>query len=229
MRKWMLISVCGLLLATALAIPVLVKSDDTGETEGEFTKKSYELLAPKLDGEMSVEQALLQRRSTRTYRDVPLSFAEVSQILWAAQGINERKTGKRTTPSAMALYLLDTYLIAEKVEGVSPGMYRYLPQDHRLEEVLLGNIRADLFDAVGQAPIKNAPAVLVFAGKTEKAKQPNCMYLEAGHAAQNVYLQAVSLKMGTVVMTGFEPDEVREALKIPKEQLPIYVMPIGKS
>jgi SagB-type dehydrogenase family enzyme len=228
MRKWIVISACGLLLAAILAIPVLVRPDDTGELEVESTKKGYALPTPKLDGEVSVEQALLQRRSTRAYKEVPLTLAEVSQILWAAQGINERKTGKRTTPSAMALYLLDTYLIAEDVEGVSPGIYRYLPQYHRLEEVLSGSIRTVLFDAVGQAPIKKAPAVLVFAGKTEKAKQPYWIYLEAGHAAQNVYLQAVSLKMGTVVMAGFEPDEVREALKIPKEQLPIYVMPIGK-
>lgn len=228
MRKWIVISACGLLLAATLAIPVLVKSDDTGELKVESTKKGYALPTPKLDGEVSVEQALLQRRSTRVYKEVPLTLAEVSQILWAAQGINERKTGKRTTPSAMALYLLDTYLIAESVEGVSPGMYRYLPQDHRLEEVLSGDVKADLYEAAGQAPIKKAPAVLVFAGKTERAKQPYWIYLEAGHAAQNVYLQAVSLKMGTVVMAGFEPEEVREALKIPEEQLPIYVMPIGK-
>jgi SagB-type dehydrogenase family enzyme len=228
MKKLMVISVCGLLLSATFVIPELVKSDETGKTEAGSTKKSYELPTPRLDGEVSVEQALLQRRSTRAYQEMPLTLAEVSQILWAAQGINERKTGKRTTPSAMALYLLDTYLIAENVDGVSPGMYRYLPQYHLLEEVLSGDVKADLYDAVGQAPIKKAPAVLVFAGKTEKAKQPYWMYLEAGHAAQNVYLQAVSLKLGTVVMAGFETDEVREALKIPEEQLPIYVMPIGK-
>ncbi len=91
-----------------------------------------------------------------------------------------------------------------------------------------GDKKTELYEAVGQAPIKNAPAAIVFAGLLEKASNQTWMYLEAGHAAQNIYLQAVSLKLGTVVMAGFEPEKVRKALNLPEKEKPIYVMPLGK-
>jgi SagB-type dehydrogenase family enzyme len=158
----------------------------------------------------------------------PLSLEEVSQILWAAQGITDSTTGKRTAPSAMARYLLELYFIPGNVTGLSPGIYKYVPQGHELIQIAEGDFKGKLFEAVGQEPIKNAPAVLIFTGLTELARNPNWMYLEAGHAAQNVYLQAVSLKMGTVVMAGFKDEKVREAVNLPENKQPIYIMPLGK-
>lgn len=189
---------------------------------------SIKLPPPRLDGGVSVEKALLERRSVRTYGDEPLSLADVSQLLWAAQGITEPKRGLRTAPSARASYLLEVYVIAAKVTGLPAGMYRYRPRGHEIARVSAGDIRADLFDAVGQPPVRNAPATLLIAGSTGKATNPEWMYLEAGHAAQNVYLQAVSLKLGTVVMAGFKPDAVKKALRLPEGEQPIYVMPVGR-
>jgi SagB-type dehydrogenase family enzyme len=186
------------------------------------------LPAPRLDGKVSVEKALSQRRSVRTYKDQSLTLAEVSQILWAAQGITDPKGGKRTAPSAMASYFLELYLISGNVTDLSPGMYKYRPEGHELEVVAKGDIKTKLFEAAGQAPIKNAPAVLIIAGDSERSKIPSWMYLEAGHAAQNVYLQAVPLNLGTVVMAGFKPEEVIKALNMPKGEEPIYIMPVGK-
>jgi len=77
-------------------------------------------------------------------------------------------------------------------------------------------------------PIKNAPVALVITGLSEKNQNPTRMYLEAGHAAENVYLQAVSLKLGTVAMAGFKEDEVWKALNLPEKERVVYIMPVGK-
>jgi SagB-type dehydrogenase family enzyme len=108
------------------------------------------------------------------------------------------------------------------------GTYKYQPQGHELIKIADGDKKAELFKAVGHAPIKNAPAVLVFSGLSEKTQRPAWMYLEAGHAAQNVYLQAVSLKLGGVVMGGFKDDDVRKVLNLTEKEQPLYIMPIGK-
>lgn len=189
---------------------------------------NIKLPEPKYYSDVSVETALKERRSIRTYKDEPLTLADVSQILWSAQGITEPKTGHRTAPSAMALYLLQVYLISGNVTDLPMGMYKYQSEGHELVKVVEGDIKAKLHKAAGQAPIKNAPAVLVITGSTERSKDPNWMYLEAGHSAQNVYLQGVSLKIGTVVMAGFKPEEVRKALNLPKSEQPIYIMPFGR-
>lgn len=193
-------------------------------TETEVIK----LPAPKLDGEVSVEKALAQRRSVRTYKDEPLTIAEVSQILWAAQGITDPETGKRTAPSPRAMYLLDTYLICGDVKGLAPGMYQYQPKGHGMTKIMDGEAKAKLFDAAGQAPIQKAPVALLLVGQSDRSRSPSMMYLEAGHVAENVYLQAVSLNLGTVVMAGFEPEEVRKALELSEDQMPIYIMPLGR-
>ena len=108
------------------------------------------------------------------------------------------------------------------------GMYRYQPKGHALVRVSEGDRKSDLFKAAGQAPIKNAPVALVITGLSEKTQNPAWMYLEAGHAAENVYLQAVSLKLGTVAMAGFKEEEVRKALNLRDKERVIYIMPIGK-
>jgi SagB-type dehydrogenase family enzyme len=186
------------------------------------------LPAPKLDGQVSVEKALSQRRSVRVYKDEPLSLSEVSQILWAAQGVSDSASGKRTAPSARAMYFLDVYLVSGNVEGLPPGLYRYRPQGHQLERIMEGDAKNKLLEAAGQASIKSAAAALVITGQSDRSTNPNWMYLEAGHAAQNVYLQGVSLGIGTVVTAGFKPDEVKKALSLPENQTVIYIMPLGR-
>jgi hypothetical protein len=81
-----------------------------------------------MDGPISIEKALLERRSVRSYKDEPLTMTDISQILWATQGITEPKRGLRTTPSAKALYLLNTYLLVGNVTGLSVGMYNTNPK-----------------------------------------------------------------------------------------------------
>lgn len=232
MNRHILVPVLAMVFAVGLFITMFFRFYDQRQqamAEEKGSKmENIKLPAPKYDGAVSVEKALLERRSIRTYKDEPLTLADVSQILWAAQGITDPKTGHRTAPSARALYLLEVYLIPGNVTGLPMGLYQYQPQGHELVKIAEGDIKTKLFQGVNQAPIKNAPAVLVISGMSERSTSPNWMYLEAGHAAQNVYLQAVSLKLGTVVMAGFKDEDVRKALNLSPNEQPIYIMPIGK-
>jgi SagB-type dehydrogenase family enzyme len=185
---------------------ILAQEKGRGET--------VELPSPTYESAVSIEKALSERRSIRSYKEEPLTLNELSQILWAAQGITEPKKGLRTAPSPRAVYLLELYILPGNVTNLPMGIYKYQPQGHELVKIADGDKKAELFKAAGQAPIKNAPVALVISGLSEKAQSPTWMYLEAGHAAQNVYLQAVSLKLGTVAMGGFKEDEVRKVLKI---------------
>ena len=187
-----------------------------------------DLPSPVLDGSISIEKALSERRTVRSYSDKPLSLADISQILWAAQGITEPNRGLRTAPSAQASYLMKVYILTGKVAGLTMGMYQYQPQGHKLVKIADGDIKANLYSAAPQNSIKNAPAAIVITGLSNKAKNPSWIYLEAGHVAQNICLQAVSLNIGTVTMAGFKPEEVKKALKLPDNEQPVYIMPIGK-
>ena len=213
---------------TILMLLSLCLMDPSALAQGKSSGEAFQLPPPRYESEVSIEKALRERRSIRSYKEEPLTLAELSQILWAAQGITEPRKGLRTAPSARALFLIEVYVLPGNVTNLPPGVYKYQPQGHALIKIADGDKKAELFKAVGQAPIKNAPAVLVFSGLSEKAQRPAWMYLEAGHAAQNVYLQAVSLKMGGVVMGGFKDDDVRKVLNLSGKEQPLYIMPIGK-
>jgi SagB-type dehydrogenase family enzyme len=187
------------------------------------------LPAPKLDGAVSVEKALAERRSVRAYKSEALSLEEVSQILWAAQGITDPSKGYRTAPSARGTYVIQVYLVAGNVSGLPAGLYKYEPKGHALVKLSEGDKKGNLLKAAGQAAIGPAPAALIISGVTDRsAANPNWMYLEAGHASENVYLQAFTLKLGTVAMAGFKPEEVKRALSLPEKEQPIYIMPFGR-
>ena len=115
------------------------------------------------------------------------------------------------------------------MSDLPPGLYKYQPKGHELLKIAEGDKKADLYRAAGQAPIQKAPAALLICGLSDKAAaNPLFMYLEAGHVSQNVYLQGISLGLGTVAMAGFKPEEVKKALSLPEKEVPIYIMPLGK-
>jgi len=195
---------------------------------------SISLPQPAKDSQTSIEETLLQRRSVRDYKDEPLSLAEVSQILWAAQGITST-WGGRTAPSAGALYPLEVCLVVRKAESISPGAYRYIPEGHKLERIVEGDLSEELARAgVSQMFIKEAPVNLVFSGVYSRTMKKygergiRYVHLEAGHAAQNVYLQVVSLGLGAVVVGAFYDEEVKQILNLADDETPLYIMPVGK-
>jgi len=189
---------------------------------------------PEYDSQTSIESALLERRSIRDYSSTPLSLHEISQLLWAAQGIT-RPGGYRTAPSAGALYPLELYLISGEVEQLPAGVYRYHSIEHRLEQHMLGDVRQELSAAaLNQESVRHAPAVILIAAVYERTTQKygergrQYVHMEVGSAAENIYLQSESLDLGTVFIGAFHDDQVRQVVAMDKEEVPMCIMPVGK-
>lgn len=195
------------------------------------------LPSPILESKMSLERTLKLRRSQRSFTTDPLSLKHVSQLLWAAQGVTS-DWGGRTAPSAKSVYPLTLYLVSYKISDLNTGLYRYLPGEreplHKIILVKPGDFRESLAAIVGQNSLSEAPAVLVITGNMakmaaafENVNSDKEVYLESGHASQNVYLEATSLSLGTVTLTTTESEKIAETLGIPAEETVIYLMPIG--
>lgn len=189
---------------------------------------------PRYDGNVSLEQSMLQRRSIRSYANEPLTLQEVSQLLWAAQGITD-PGGLRNAPSAGALYPLEVYVVAGNVRGLTTGVYRYLPDGHRLVKTMDGDQRAALAEAaLGQDSVQEAPAVFILTAVYERVtgkysdRGIRYVHMEAGHAAQNLCLQATAMELGTVTIGAFHDEQVVEYLKLPKNEQPLYIIPAGR-
>lgn len=184
-------------------------------------------------GEVSIEEAIKKRRSVRAFGRKGLSLDDVSQLLWAAQGITGRG-GFRSAPSAGALYPLELYLVAGSVEGLSQGVYRYRPSKHDLVLITSGDHSGPLTTAaLGQRWVRRAPLVLVITGIYKRTtgkygeRGRRYVHMEVGHAAQNVYLQATARGLGTVMVGAFDDNEVQQALGLPANHEPLGLMPVG--
>jgi SagB-type dehydrogenase family enzyme len=217
-------------ISLALSVLVLIGSD---AVMAQDVDNRVRLPSPSQKGNLSVEQALQQRRSVREFGRGQLQLADISQILWSAQGITHAD-GFRTAPSAGALYPLEIYLAAGDVAGLPAGVYRYKPAGHELVLLQRGDLRGRLASAAfGQAWIRSAPAVLAIAGiyqrTTRKYGKRGRRYvdIEVGHAAQNVYLQATARGLATVMVGAFDDTEVQEVLGLPSDHIPLGLMPLG--
>ncbi|WP_457753132.1 SagB/ThcOx family dehydrogenase [Thermococcus sp.] len=187
---------------------------------------------PDLKGEMSVEEAIAKRRSVRYYKDRPLTLKQLSQLLWAAQGITEEKKKFRAAPSAGATYPFEIYVVVGYVEGLKPGVYHYDPFKHSLTLIKEGDYRTDLQKAalnqqwVGKAAVDIV--LVAFYERTTKyygERGYRYVYMEAGHIGQNIYLQAVALGLGTVAVGAFHDKEVAKIIGTDGD--PIYIFPVG--
>ena len=190
---------------------------------------------PSHDGGVSIEETLVKRRSIRDYTGEPITLQEVSQLLWAAQGTTDPR-GFRTAPSAGATYPLEIYIVVGDVENLAEGVYHYKSAEHKLLKVLDGDWRAQLAGAaLGQSWVKEGAVNIVFTAIYERTTRRygdrgiRYVHMEAGHAAQNVYLQAVALGLGTVVIGAFRDDQVSEILNLPQNEQPLYIMPVGRT
>lgn len=229
--KWLVAISCCLVVA---ALVYVFRAGADGEAALVGEPAAIRLPEPRRSSEVSVEQSLLSRRSVRTYKDAPLAMSEIGQLLWAAQGITG--SGRfRTAPSAGALYPLETYVVAGRVDGLAPGVYKYSPGRHELIPVTAGDLRNELADAgLGQESIEDGAIDIVFAviyrRTTKKYGDRGVRYvhMEAGHAAQNVCLQATAMGLGTVTIGAFRDDAVKRILKMPDEEAPLYILPVGK-
>ncbi len=199
------------------------------------TKSPIEIALPEpiYSSHISIEEALKNRRSARRYKNQAITLRQISQLLWAAQGISS-DSGCRTAPSAGALYPLEVYLIARNVKNLSPGIYHYEPKKHVLKKLKEGDISIQLTRAaMGQQAVKSSAANIVITAVFSRTVKKygklgkRFVFMEAGHAAQNIYLQAVSLNLATVSIGAFDAAQVRQSLGIIDEE-PLYLLPVGE-
>jgi SagB-type dehydrogenase family enzyme len=213
---------------------ILIQSEDNQLT--------YLLPAPNTDGDVSVEKALANRRSYRNFQNIELSQEQLSQILWAAYGITEPREnpaflrgGLRTAPSAGALYPFEIYVIVGNVKGIDVGVYKYVSQEHKLIQTIDKDVREELCTAaLGQKMVKEAPVTVfysaIFSRMTDKYGErgrERYVCMDLGHSAQNIYLQAEALQLGTCAIGAFIDKDVSVVLQLPEEEEPLYMMPVG--
>jgi len=188
---------------------------------------------PRRSSAVSVEEALARRRSVRDFSAAHLSLDDAAQLLWAAQGITQ-SSGLRTAPSAGALYPLEVYLVAGEVEALPPGVYRYDPRAHHLAPGVSGDRRRALAAAAyHQTWIADAPGIFVIAAVFRRTtikygeRGERYVHIEAGHAGENLCLQAAALGLGTTIVGAFSNAEVGRILDL-SEAEPILIIPVGK-
>jgi SagB-type dehydrogenase family enzyme len=193
----------------------------------------FVLPAPNLDGKISVEQSIKSRRSIRSYKQEPIALAQVSQLLWAAQGITS-SDGFRSAPSAGATYPLEIYLVVGKVTDLTAGIYKYLNKDHVIVKTSDGDKRAELSDtALSQEWIKEAPIAIVVCGVYERTSKKygnnaqKFVHMEVGCVAQNVYLQATALGLGTTFVGAIEDDKITSVLHLDNDEHALCILPVG--
>lgn len=234
-----------MLLASFLAMVWLGLGSASGQqpapqqtTDANSTNKAgpvtITLPKPRTTGTVSVEQALAQRRSVRRLKSEPITLEELSQLLWAAQGVTT-PDGRRTAPSAGATYPIELYVAAGNVTGLKPGIYKYHPQTHQLSLVKTGDVRTRLADAaLGQSWVERAPATLVFGAVYDRTSRrygqraTQYVHMEVGHAVENAHLQAVALGLGGVVIGAFTDEDVAKTVGLKPEEQPLCLLAVGR-
>ncbi len=199
---------------------------------GQVKQPVIALPAPALVGDMSLEAAIAERESQREFDAAALTLEELGQLLWAAQGTTSG--GRRTVPSAGALYPIDIYAVVGAVDGVPPGVYRYRPRRHDLVLIEAGDRRNDVATAAFQDWVAAAPVTLAITAVLERtavkygSRAQRYVHMEVGCVAENVYLQATALGLGTTMAGAFTDRSVKRVLSLPKGHAPLGLMPVGR-
>ncbi len=191
---------------------------------------------PQFDEKASLEKALRERRTVRSFRPDPLSLDQLSGLLWAAQGITEERGFKRSAPSAGALYPMDVYVAAgeRSVTELNAGLYHYQPADNSLKRLADSDARNALARAsLGQMWMSKAPVNLVITAEYARIcgkygdRGVRYAMIEAGHVGQNIFLMAEALGLGAGIVGAFDDQEVIQLMKIPRAHEPLLIMPVG--
>ena len=218
---------------TGLALLVLVAVADAQPPSAGTNPSKREIMLPQpaLVGNLTLEQVLAERRSVREFTRDSLTLGELSQLLWAAQGITSDE-GLRTAPSAGATYPLEVYAVVKRVTGLAPGVYHYVTgNEHHLEAETVGDPSPALSLAAGQECVAECAAAIGIAAVESRtaarygSRATRYVQMEAGHAAQNVLLQAQALGLGAVPVGAFDDQELNHLLQTPGDAL--YLIPVG--
>ncbi|MFP4394313.1 MAG: SagB/ThcOx family dehydrogenase [Anaerolineales bacterium] len=217
------------LLWIDILVLLVIGSGACQATPTDLPENSFnpELPAPNLEGDTALEAAIAERRSVRTFTSEPLTEEHIGQLLWAAQGITDHQ-GYRAAPSAGALYPLELYIILPE------GLYHYQPDGHRLTQLTAEDMRSAVWEAgLRQDALREAPAIFLFTGVYGRTAERygdrarRYVHMEAGHAAQNMLLQAVALDLGSVPIGAMKDEQLQSALDLPDDHAPLYLLPVG--
>jgi SagB-type dehydrogenase family enzyme len=203
-----------------------------------FAKQKDEISLPKpsLKGALSVEEAIKARRCIRSFQAKPLTIEQLSQLLWAAQGITLEDGFKRAAPSAGALYPLELFVVVGNkcIEELDAGVYQYLPSSHAIKLSMKSDLREKIMKAaLEQECIAQAPINIIITAdydRTEKKygeRAERYVHIEVGHAGENIMLQAVSLGLSSVIIGAFYDEKLSHALQLPPELKPLLIIPVG--
>ena len=216
----------------ALVFPLLEQG--TAETATGPNMEKIKLPDPQQSNCNAIEEALFKKRSIAKYKNVPITCSDLSQVLWASQGIAESKDPKKS-PSTEALFPLEVYAIIANVIGIPAGIYQYRPHTNELVRIAAGDMRNEIAKAaLGRKSVRTAPAVIVvsavYVRTTSKLGEKGIRYahMEAGHAAQNISLQAVALNLGSVMIGSFHESDLKKIMHMDDREQPMYIIPVGK-
>ncbi len=232
-RVTILCAVLSFILFFSFSCDFLLGDDqELNEQKNEALRISFDL--PQKEGDVSVEEALYKRVSSRSFTDKPLSVDTVGQLLWAGQGVNiDGVSGAtRTSPSAGATYAIDLYVLAGNMNEVAAGLYKYDTTEHDLIQLASGKLDEELASAaLGQGFIAEAPVNIVLAAVYDRTvsryreRGERYVHMEAAHVAQNISLQAEALDIGSVIVGAFDDEEVASLLQLEAE--PLLIIPLG--
>lgn len=212
-----------------LAALVLLFISCTSQSEaGGINMEKIKLPEPEIKSKASLEETIQKRRSVRSYLPKPLNNQQVGQLLWAAQGITDNRSGFRAAPSAGATYPMEIYVAKDD------GLYHYLPNGHILEKISSKDLRGPLASACyGQGFVAEASVNIIISAIPERTTESyghrgiRYIDMEAGHIAQNIHLQAVSLGLASVPVGAFNDSAVKKVLSLPRDCEPVYIIPVG--
>jgi len=189
-------------------------------------------------GGKSLWEAIAQRRSIREFSDQPITFSELSQLIWATQGITLKAWGYefRASPSAGALYPIETYLIASRVEEIPSGLYHYNVKETQLIFLKEGHFGLDICQAgLGQEMLEEAACVFVWTAIVERSKWKyrerayRYIYMDVGHIGQTFYLAATALNLGCCTVGAFFDSEVDRVIGVDgKKEISVYLGAVGR-
>ena len=204
-----------------------------------YALKQIPIRLPDPKGGKPLWEVIAQRRSIREFSRQSISFDELSQLIWATQGITSKAWGFdfRATPSAGALYPIETYIAANRVEEISPGLYHYSVKESQITLLKEGNFGPDLQDAgLGQEMLAEAACVFVWTAIVERSKWKyrerayRYIYMDAGHIGQNVYLAATALGLGCCTVGAFFDEEVDRLIGVDGiEEISVYLGAVGRA
>lgn len=229
-------AVLGFMTRIAAVFAVLPIDTALGKTFKKRREVRMKLPQPRMEGKVSLETAIRDRRTVRSFSSRAMNLGQVSQILWSAQGITEQGGFKRAAPSAGAQYPMDLFAVIGRdvVEHAAPGLYHYEAETHSTILILEGDHRDELARAsLSQFWMAKAPVILVIAAEYRRitgkygTRGERYAMIEAGHIGQNIFLQSRALGLAAGIVGAFADTEVKRVLHIDEAIAPLLIMPVG--